>query len=124
MQLTTSTGTAAVLHELLQRMATEGQLTITLNWRPDQSHQVPVAPIAPEPPPAEPKEWYSTEEFADLVNLKPWTIRDRCNRGKMPEARKLTKEEAGRNGGWVIHREAFDRYQREGLIPARRRKAG
>jgi Helix-turn-helix domain len=63
------------------------------------------------------REFYSTEEFAQLVGKAEFTVREWCRLGRI-------HAEKRRNGraaylGWVISHLEFLRYQREGLLPVR-----
>jgi hypothetical protein len=72
------------------------------------------------------KEVYTTEEVAErLTALKrkvtPWTVRQWCNLGQVPGAKKVRGQ--GRNGEWRIPHEALLRLQNEGPLPAPTRQA-
>ena len=64
------------------------------------------------------KAFYTTEEFARIVNRRPFTVREYCRSGRL----KASKQESGRGAHptWVISHEELQRYQREGRLPIRR----
>jgi len=61
------------------------------------------------------KEWFTTEEFAKAAKKKPWTIRARCNQGRL-NAVKVNGR--GRCGEWRLSHEELLRFQREGYLDA------
>lgn len=63
------------------------------------------------------REWYSTEQFAQLVGKSEFTIREYCRRGRIT----AEKRRSGRGAypAWVISHEELQRFQREGLLPLR-----
>jgi len=56
------------------------------------------------------KKWYTVRETALSLGLKPGTIRQACNLGRIPDARKTSN-------GWRIPRAAIERIENEGLPP-------
>ena len=61
------------------------------------------------------KEHYSVEEFAALVNRRPFTVRQWCNLGRINAEKSFTR--TGACNLWTISHEEFRRFQREGLLP-------
>jgi hypothetical protein len=61
------------------------------------------------------REWYTTEQFAQLVGKSEFTIREYCRLGRL----KAEKRRSGRGAhpAWVLSHEELLRYQREGLLP-------
>ncbi|HEY7326452.1 MAG TPA: helix-turn-helix domain-containing protein [Gemmataceae bacterium] len=61
------------------------------------------------------RDWYSTEQFAQLVGKSEFTIRECCRLGRL----KAEKRRSGRGAhpAWVISHEELQRFQREGLLP-------
>jgi hypothetical protein len=57
------------------------------------------------------KEWYTTEEFAQRVELSPWTIRQHCNKGRLRGKKNPGSRE------WRLSHEELVRYRNEGLRP-------
>jgi Helix-turn-helix domain len=64
------------------------------------------------------KDWYSTEEFAQIVSKAEFTVREWCRLGRI----RAEKRRSGRGAhpSWVISHQELMRYQREGLIPIAR----
>lgn len=64
------------------------------------------------------KDWYTTEEFAQLTGKAEFTVREWCRLGRI----KAQKRNSGRGAfaAWVISDEERLRYEREGLLPQRR----
>jgi hypothetical protein len=64
------------------------------------------------------REWYSIEEFARLAGRSEFTCREWCRHGRV----NAEKKDSGRGAyaSWVISHTELLRFQREGLLPARR----
>ena len=64
------------------------------------------------------KDWYTTEEVAQLVGKAEFTVREWCRNGRI----KAQKRQSGRgpHAAWVISHQELLRFQREGLLPALR----
>ena len=63
------------------------------------------------------KEFYLVHESAEIVNRRPFTVREWCRNGRL-WAKKTPK--GGDLGAWRISHEELIRYQNEGLLPERR----
>lgn len=61
--------------------------------------------------------WYSVEEFARLVGRSEFTCREWCRNGRVQAIKKQSGR--GAHTSWAISHEELERYQREGLRPAR-----
>jgi hypothetical protein len=63
------------------------------------------------------KEWYTTEEFAQVVGKAEFTVREWCRHGRV----RAEKRNSGRGAfpAWVVSHQELLRYQREGLLPIR-----
>lgn len=61
------------------------------------------------------REWYTTEQIAQLVGKAEFTVREWCRHGRL----KAEKRMSGRGAypAWVISHAELLRYQREGLLP-------
>jgi hypothetical protein len=66
------------------------------------------------------KEHYSVEEFARLVGREPFTCREYCRLGRVRARKKASGR--GKHASWVISHDELLRFQREGLLPDRRRQ--
>jgi hypothetical protein len=64
------------------------------------------------------REWYTTEQFANLVGLAEFTVREHCRLGRL----NAEKRRSGRGAycSWVISHQELQRYQQQGLLPLRR----
>jgi transposase len=64
------------------------------------------------------KDWYSTDEVAQILGKAEFTVREWCRLGRI----RAEKRRSGRGAfpAWVISHDELKRYQREGLFPARR----
>jgi hypothetical protein len=66
------------------------------------------------------KDHYSTDEFARLVGKAEFTVREWARLGRI----RASKRQSGRGAfaSWVVSHQELLRYQREGLLPDRRRQ--
>ena len=64
------------------------------------------------------REWYTTEQVAQLVGKAEFTVREWCRLGRL----KAEKRMSGRGAypAWIVSHDELLRYQREGLLPCRR----
>jgi hypothetical protein len=64
------------------------------------------------------REWYTTEQFANLVGLAEFTVREHCRLGRL----NAEKRRSGRGAycSWVISHQELQRYQQQGLLPQRK----
>jgi len=65
------------------------------------------------------REWYSIEEFARLVGRSEFTCRQRCRLGRIAARKKACGR--GAHAFWAIAHSELERFQREGLLPAKQR---
>jgi hypothetical protein len=65
------------------------------------------------------KSHYSVEEFAVLANRAPYTVRQWCNEGRILAGKSMTR--SGSCCKWAISHNEYERFQRDGLLPIRRR---
>jgi hypothetical protein len=61
------------------------------------------------------RDWYTTEQFANLVDLAEFTVREHCRLGRLH----AEKRRSGRGAycAWVISHQELQRYQQHGLLP-------
>jgi hypothetical protein len=61
------------------------------------------------------KDWYSTAEIAELLEKRPFTVREWCRHGRIRAA----KRECGRGESqeWIVSHEELTRIRNEGLRP-------
>ena len=59
------------------------------------------------------RDWYTTEQFAQIIGRSEFTVREYCRRGRI----KAEKRRSGRGAyaAWVISHDELQRFQREGL---------
>ncbi len=64
------------------------------------------------------REWYTTEQVAQLVGKAEFTVREWCRHGRL----KAEKRMSGRGAypAWIVSHDELLRYQREVLLPCRR----
>jgi hypothetical protein len=62
------------------------------------------------------KEWYTTDEAAEILGKAPFTVREWCRNRRI----KAAKRDCGRGNAreWVISHEELTRVRNEGLLPA------
>ena len=61
------------------------------------------------------KDWYTTEEFAQIVGKAEFTCREWCRHGRINA--KKRKSGRGKFCSWAISHVELLRYQRDGLLP-------
>jgi DNA-directed RNA polymerase specialized sigma24 family protein len=61
------------------------------------------------------REWYSVEEFAQILGKAEFTVREWCRLGRVHAEKRLSGR--GAFPAWCISHQELLRYQREGLIP-------
>ena len=66
------------------------------------------------------KEYYTPEEFARVVGREAFTCREYCRLGRIRAQKKASGR--GKHASWVIPHAELIRFQREGLLPDRRRQ--
>ncbi|MBL8793138.1 MAG: helix-turn-helix domain-containing protein [Planctomycetia bacterium] len=63
------------------------------------------------------KDWYTTDEVAQLVKKAEFTVREWCRNGRVRAEKKGSGR--GRYQSWVISHAEVQRIQKEGLLPPR-----
>ncbi len=61
------------------------------------------------------REYYSIEQFAQLIGKSDFTVREYCRLGRLKAAKKSSGR--GAYAAWTISHEELLRYQKEGLLP-------
>jgi hypothetical protein len=61
------------------------------------------------------QDWYSTEEFAQMVGKAGFTVREWCRLRRIHAEKRMSGR--GAHAAWVISHEELLRYQRKGLLP-------
>src|SRR5262249_51879587 len=64
------------------------------------------------------KDWYSTEEAAQLLGKAEFTVREWCRNGRIRAEKKGSGR--GKYQSWVVSHAELLRFQREGLLPLKR----
>ncbi len=64
------------------------------------------------------REWYTTEQFAQLVGKAEFTVREWCRHGRIAAEKRLSGR--GAHPSWVVSHAELQRFQREGLRPIQR----
>ena len=62
---------------------------------------------------------FSTAQFGKIVGLSDWMVRQYCNLGRICATK--THTACGRHFRWSISKIELDRFQKEGLLPIRKR---
>ena len=65
------------------------------------------------------REFYTPEQFARIVGREAFTCREYCRLGRIRALKKASGR--GKHASWVIPHDELLRFQREGLLPDRRR---
>jgi hypothetical protein len=60
------------------------------------------------------KDWYTTEEFAQIVGKAEFTCREWCRHGRIHAKERMSGR--GKFCSWAISHDELLRYQREGLL--------
>jgi len=61
------------------------------------------------------REWYTTEQVAQLVGKSEFTVREWCRLGRIHAEKRRSGR--GAHPAWIISHEELQRFQREGLLP-------
>lgn len=61
------------------------------------------------------RDWYTTEEFAEVVGKAEFTVREWCRLHRIHAEKRRSGR--GKHQAWVISSGELLRYQREGLLP-------
>lgn len=61
------------------------------------------------------RDWYTTEQFAQLVGKAEFTVREWCRLGRVHAQKRMSGR--GAFPAWVVSHGELQRYQREGLLP-------
>lgn len=61
------------------------------------------------------KDWYTTDEVADIVGRAPFTVREWCRLGRLKAIKRLTGR--GNTLEWIIGHEELQRLRNHGLLP-------
>ena len=61
------------------------------------------------------KDFYTTDEFAKIVNKAEFTCREWCRHGRIRGQKRFSGR--GKHCAWVIPHAELLRYQKEGLLP-------
>lgn len=61
------------------------------------------------------KDWYGTDEVAELLGKDPFTVREWCRLGRVYAEKKGSGR--GKYQAWVISHQELMRIQKEGLLP-------
>jgi Helix-turn-helix domain len=64
------------------------------------------------------RDWYSVEQFAEIVGKAPYTVREHCRLGRLAGVKKRSGH--GLQKEWVLPHSELLRFQKEGLLPERR----
>jgi hypothetical protein len=67
------------------------------------------------------KDWYTTEDVADILDKSDYTVREWCRLGRV----NAKKRESGRGqySEWMIAHEELERIRNSGLLPLRKHAA-
>jgi len=63
------------------------------------------------------REFYSIEEFAQIVHKSEFTVREYCRLGRLQAMKKASGR--GAHASWSIPHSELLRFQKEGLLPLR-----
>lgn len=66
------------------------------------------------------KDYYTPDEFAHIIGRESFTVREYCRLGRIHALKKSSGR--GKHPSWVISHDELLRFQREGLLPDRRRQ--
>lgn len=67
------------------------------------------------------KEYYSTDEVAEILSVTPFTAREWCRLGRVHATKRRSGQ--GRARPWMISHEELTRIKNEGLLPLGPRSA-
>jgi hypothetical protein len=61
------------------------------------------------------RDWYTTEQMAELLGKSDFTVREYCRLGRLNAEKRVSGR--GKYPQWVVSHEEYRRYQKEGLLP-------
>ena len=61
------------------------------------------------------KEYYSTEDMANILGKSSFTVREWCRLGRIHASKRLCGR--GTSQEWIVSHEELTRFQKEGLLP-------
>ncbi len=61
------------------------------------------------------KDWYTTDELAQILDRAPWTVRQWCRLKRVRAKKRICGR--GLSSEWIISHEELTRIQNEGLLP-------
>ena len=64
------------------------------------------------------REWYTTEQMAELLGKSEFTVREYCRLFRLNAEKRVSGR--GKYPQWVVSHNEYLRYQKEGLLPIRR----
>ncbi|WP_020476158.1 MerR family transcriptional regulator [Zavarzinella formosa] len=64
------------------------------------------------------KDFYGTDEFAEMVGKAEFTVRSWCRLGRINAEKKGSGR--GAHQSWVVSNAELERFRREGLLPLKR----
>ena len=64
------------------------------------------------------REWYTTEQMAELLGKSEYTVREYCRLFRLNAEKRVSGR--GKYPQWVVSHNEYLRYQKEGLLPIRR----
>jgi len=65
------------------------------------------------------QDWYTTGEFAAIVDRSEFTVREYCRHGRVNAKKRASGR--GSHCSWVISHQELVRFQHEGLLPLQNR---
>lgn len=64
------------------------------------------------------KDWYSTEEAAEVLGKTSYTVREWCRQGRIVAAKRDCGR--GKSQEWIVSHAELERIKNHGLLPPRR----
>ena len=93
-------------------------MTEVLSRLDDRLSRIEAAVVSTSGFPLMTREWYSVAQAAELVNRKPFTVREWCRNGRVTAEKRVSGR--GRHSEWMISADEIRRYENHGLLPIRR----
>lgn len=115
MASTTVVGLSSLLVSFLEKLDRIAQMEESIRVLIDKTNALEIQKNGQSSGHAGVKEYYTTQEVAEKVDRKLYTVRQWCNNGRIAAKKKACGR--GKLSEWMISHAEITRFQNEGLLP-------